>query len=97
MLIVGIHVTNIKLFRIALFVVMRQDCKAITKKRIDACFFMFSFLAEIYSSNFDVNAVVRSTDIDSLIIAVGYFQKLLKKHEKLKLRVEMGVEIKIHC
>ena len=53
-----------------------------------------SCLAENYSSTSDVNVVVRSTDTDSLIIAVGCFQNLLKKHQKLKLWLEMGVENK---
>ena len=90
---VVIHVTNIKLLRMVLFVVMRQDCKAIMKMQIHT-FSHFSFLAENYSSNSDVNIVVWSTDIDSLIIAVGCFQKLLEKHEKLKLWVEIGVKSK---
>ena len=53
-----------------------------------------SCLAENYSSTSDVNVVVRSTDTDSLIIDVGCFQKLLEKHQKLKLWLEMGVETK---
>ena len=57
-------------------------------------FFHVSCLAENFSSTSDVNVVVRSTDTDSLIIIVGYFQKLLKKYQKLKLWLEMGVEIK---
>ena len=57
-------------------------------------FFHVSCLAENFSSTSDVNVVVRSTDTDSLIIAVGCFQNLLKKHQKLKLWLEMGVENK---
>ena len=57
-------------------------------------FFHVSCLAENYSSTSDVNVVVRSTDTDSLIIDVGCFQKLLEKHQKLKLWLEMGVETK---
>ena len=62
-------------------------------------FFHVSCLAENYGSTSDVNVVVRSTDTDGLIIAVGGFQKLLEKHQKLKLWLEMGVETKnkIHC
>ena len=90
---VVIHVTNIKLLRMVLFIVMRQDCKAIMKKQIHT-FFHFSILAENYSSNSDVNVVVQSTDIDSLIIVIGCFQKQLEKHEKLKLWVEIGVKSK---
>ena len=48
-------------------------------------FFHVSCLAENYGSTSDVNVVVRSTDTDGLIIAVGGFQKLLEKHQKLKL------------
>ena len=43
---------------------------------------------------FIVVLFVLSTDTDSLIIAVGCFQKLLEKHQKLKLWLEMGVEAK---
>ena len=57
-------------------------------------FFHVSCLAENYSSTSDVNVVVRSTDTDGLIIAVGGFQKLMEKHQKLKLWLEMGVETK---
>ena len=57
-------------------------------------FFHVSCLAENYSSTSDVNVVVRLADTDSLIIAVGCFQKLLEKHLKLKLWLEMGVETK---
>ena len=61
----------------------------------DSCIlFPVSCLAENYSSTSDVNVVVRSTDTDSLIIAVGCFQKLLEKHQKLQLLLEMGVERK---
>ena len=48
-------------------------------------FFHVSCLAENYSSTSDVNAVVRSTDTNSLIIDIGCFQKLLEKHQKLRL------------
>ena len=57
-------------------------------------FFHVLCLAESYSCTSDVNVVVRSTDTDSLIIAVGCFQNLLEKHQKLKLWLEMGVETK---
>ena len=62
-------------------------------------FFHVSYLAQNYSSTSDVNVVVQSTDTDSLIIDVGCFQKLLEKHQKLKLWLEMGVETKnkMHC
>ena len=48
-------------------------------------FFHVSCLAENYNRTSDVNAVVRSTDTNSLIIDIGYFQKLLEKHQKLRL------------
>ena len=73
-------------------VVMRQDCTTITKN--SRVFFHVSCLAENYSSKFDVNVVVRATDTDRLIIAVGCFQTLLEKHQKLRLWLEMGVETK---
>ena len=73
-------------------VVMRQDCTTITKN--SRVFFHVSCLAENYSSNFDVNVVVRATDTDRLIIAVSCFQTLLEKHQKLRLWLEMGVETK---
>ena len=57
-------------------------------------FFHVSCLAENYSGTSDVNVVVRSTDADSLKIAVGCFQRLLEKHQKLRLWLEMGVETK---
>ena len=85
---VAIHVTNVKLFRIVLIVVMRQDCTAITKKQIHACFFMFHVWLKIIVVPLIIPIVV------PLIIAVGCFQKLLEKHQKLKLWLEMGVETK---
>ena len=57
-------------------------------------FFRVSCLAENYSNTSDVNIVVRLTDTISLTIAVGRFQKLLEKHQKLKFWLEMGVETK---
>ena len=41
-------------------------------------FFHVSCLAENYSSTFDVNVAVQSTDADTLITAIGCFQKLLE-------------------
>ena len=56
--------------------------------------FHVSCLAENYSSASDVNVVLGSADRDSFIIAVGGFQNLLEKHQKLRLWFEMGVEKK---
>ena len=56
-------------------------------------FFHVASLAENYSSDNPVNVVVRSTDTDSLVIAIGCFQKWLQKNQNLKLLFEMGVEM----
>ena len=58
-------------------------------------FFHVLYLAENYSSTSEVNAVARPTNTGSLIIiAIGCFQKLLEKHQKLRLWFKMGVETK---
>ena len=57
-------------------------------------FFHVSCLAENHSSTSDVNVVVRSTDADNLMIAIGCFQKLQEKYQKRRLWLEMGVETK---
>ena len=79
-------------YQVASNCVVRSDEARLYSNHVEAdshMFFHFSYLAEVYSSTF-----CAITDTDSLIIAVGCFQRLLEKHQKLKLWLEMEVETK---
>ena len=81
-------------YQVVLNCVVRSDEAKLYSNYESSMFFHVSCLTENYSSTSDINAVVLSTDTDSVIIAVGCFQKLLEKHQKLKFWLEMRVERK---